>query len=80
MTMANQVSVVNGKVVVKTPEGERLRQDESAAVNNPLESLTLSQALTWIDSNVNDLASARAALKHLAKLVFIVRARHNARR
>lgn len=78
--MANQVTIVNGKVVVKTPEGDRLRQDEAAAVNNPLETLTLAQALTWIDNNVTDLASARAGLKHLAKLVFVLRARDNLRR
>jgi hypothetical protein len=80
VSVANQVVVVNGQVVVKTPEGDRLRQDQAAAVNNPLESLTLAQALTWVDANVNDLASARTALKHLARLVFILRAQHNVRR
>lgn len=78
--MANQVTVVNGKVIVKTPEGDRLRQDQGSAVNNPLDTLTLAQALTWIDNNVADLASARTALKQLAKLVFVLRAESKLRK
>jgi hypothetical protein len=71
--MANQVTVEKSKVVIKTPQGDQLRQDKLAAANNPLDGLTLTQALTWVDANVSDLASARSALKQIVKLIFVQR-------
>src|SRR2546423_690269 len=65
----------NGDVIsVTSAKGETLRQTQIAARNNPLDGLTLDQALTYIDANVVDLASARTALKHLARIVFVIQA------
>lgn len=36
---------------------------------NPLNGITVTQALTWIDANVTDLASAKVALKHMVKVI-----------
>jgi hypothetical protein len=74
--MATNVTVNGSRVSITTTEGETLRQAQQTAqtTGNPLDSLTLAQALAWIDTNVADLASARAALKHLAKLLFVMRA------
>jgi hypothetical protein len=72
------IVAVNGKqVTVSTHEGTALRQAQIAAAGNPLDGLTLPQALTWIDSNVSDLASARTTLKHLVKLIFVIKAEAN---
>jgi hypothetical protein len=68
------VTVSGNQVSVTTSEGDALRQSQQAGTSNPLDTLTLAQALTWIDANVTDLNSARLALKQLAKLLFILRA------
>ncbi len=74
--MPTNVSVNGNRVAITTSEGDALRQSQQTAqtTGNPLDNLTLAQALTWIDSNVTDLNSARTALKHLATLVFVLRA------
>jgi hypothetical protein len=74
--MADNVKIaVNGqRVAVTTNEGDALRQAKAAAGNNPLDGLTLKQALDHIDAEVKDLASARTALKNLARLIFVMRA------
>ena len=65
---------INGQLVtVTTNEGNALRQARTAAGTNPLDNLTMAQALAWIDANVTDLPSARNALKHLVKLILILR-------
>ncbi len=68
------LTVSGNKVTITTSEGDTLRQSLQAGASNPLDPLTLAQALTWIDSNATDLNSARIALKQLTKLVFILRA------
>ena len=68
------VTVNGAKVSITTPAGDTLRQTQAAAAT-PLDDLTLPQALTWIDANVNNLADARTALKHLARLVFVLKAK-----
>ena len=40
-----------------------------------LATMTYAQAAAWIDSNVTDLASARTALKQLARMVLALRDR-----
>jgi len=72
--MPLQVSANGNSVTISTAAGDAFRQTQSAAANNPLDSLTLSQALTFIDTNVTDLNSARQVLKHLTKLIFLQRA------
>jgi len=74
--MPTNVSINGNRVTITTAEGDTLRQSKQTAqtAGNPLDRLTLAQALSWIDGNVNDLTSARTALKHLAKLVFVLRA------
>ena len=68
------INVNGNSVTASTPEGDAFRQTQAAAANNPLDALTLAQALAWIDGNVTDLQSARTALKHLTKLIFLQRA------
>ncbi len=72
-TTAINVSVSGQLVTVTTSEGNALRQARTAAGANPLDNLTMVQALAWIDANVTDLPSARNALKHLVKLILILR-------
>jgi hypothetical protein len=72
--MATNVTVNGNQVSVTTAAGESKRQATTDAGTHPLDSLTLAQALAWIDANVNNLADARAAFKHLTKLVFVLRA------
>lgn len=55
-----------------TPKGDALRTAKTQAGTNPLDGLTVTQALTWIDSNVTDLPSARTALKQMVKTLFIL--------
>lgn len=73
MTTLN-VSINGQAVTVSTVEGDALRQARSAAGTNPLDNLTMAQALAWVDANVTDLPSARNALKHLLKIILILRA------
>jgi hypothetical protein len=70
------VTRTGNQVSVTSTEGDAFRQTQTAANNNPLNGLTLAQALTYIDNNVTDLASARTALKHLTRLVFLLRAEY----
>jgi hypothetical protein len=60
------------KVTITTTQGDKLRADQAAAASNPLNNLTLAQALTWIDSNLTDLASAKVALKQIVKALFML--------
>jgi hypothetical protein len=62
------------RVSVTSFKGDALRQAKNAAGNNPLDGLTLAQALAYIDANVVDLLSARIALKNLAQIVFVMQA------
>jgi hypothetical protein len=71
---AQKVTVSGNQVSITTSEGDALRQSQQTGASNPLETLSLAQALTWIDANVTDLNSARLALKQLAKLLFVLRA------
>ena len=74
--MTTKVTVDGSHVSITTTEGETLREAQltAQAAGNPLDSLTLADALLWIDTNVADLASAIDALKHLAKLLFVLHA------
>ena len=58
-----------------TPEGDAIRQAQTDAGINPIDSLTLAQALTYLQNNVIDLASAKVYLGLLTKLVFIQKRR-----
>ncbi len=72
--MATNVTINGNRVTITTSDGDTLRQSQQAAAANPIETMTLADALAWIDANVVDLPSARAALKHLAKTLFVLRA------
>jgi hypothetical protein len=72
--MATNVTINGNRATITTSEGDALRQSQQAAASNPIDGLTLAEALAWIDTNVVDLPSARAALKQLAKILFVVRA------
>jgi hypothetical protein len=58
-----------------TPTADALVVDLATAKTesgtNPLDNLTVAQALAWIDANVTDLASARTALKQVVKVLGI---------
>lgn len=55
-----------------TPEGDQLRQAQNDAGTNPIDSLTLAQALTYLQANVTDLPSAKTYIGLLTRLVFIL--------
>ncbi len=61
------------KVTITTPAGDALRADQAAAASNPFDGITLAQALTWVDNNVTDLASAKVALKQIVKALFMLK-------
>jgi hypothetical protein len=73
------VKTSGNKVAISSDAGENLRQAKAAAANNPLDGLNLTQALTYLDANVTDVASVRAALKHITKLLFVLQASHERR-
>lgn len=54
-----------------TPEGDAIRQAQTDAGTNPIDSLTLAQALTYLSTNVTDLPTAKTYIGQLTKLVFI---------
>jgi hypothetical protein len=72
--MATNVTVNGSQVSITTTAGDAKRQTTTDAGASPLDNLTLAQALAWIDTNVNNLADAKAAFRHLTKLVFVLRA------
>src|SRR5688572_19749243 len=74
MTDNLQVSVNGQQVRVKTTAGDALRQARSAAANNPLDVATPQEAAAWIDSNVSNIAGVVTALKHIVRLLFVLRA------
>ncbi len=61
-------------IQISTPEGNALRQAKTDAGTNPVDSLTLAQALVYLQNNVTDLASAKAYLAQLTKVLFVLRA------
>ncbi len=72
--MTTNVTTNGNRVTITTSESDSLRQAQQAAATNPIDNLTLADALNWIDSNVVDLPSARAALKQIVKVLLILRA------
>jgi hypothetical protein len=58
------------RITVTTPQGNALRADQVAAADNPLQGLTLAQALAWIDANPTDPASTQKVLKNILKSLF----------
>lgn len=65
----------NGKKVkVTSGPGDEYRTAKAQAGINPLDGLTVAQALSWVDSNVTDLPSAKVAMKHIIKALFVLRA------
>lgn len=58
-------------VVFSKPEGDALRTAKTQAGTNPIDNITLQQALAYLNTNVTDLASAKAYLRELTKKVFI---------
>jgi len=49
-------------------------QDKIDFSSHPLSKISPAQAESWVDSNVTDLASAKVALKNLAKaVVYLIR-------
>jgi hypothetical protein len=69
--MAPKTTVNGNRVTITTQEGDDVRLAQTQAGTNPINSLTLTQALAYLQSNVTDLPSARVYLAHLTKLVFI---------
>ncbi len=61
-------------IQISTSQGNAARQAKADAGTNPVDGLTLAQALTYLQNNVTDLASAKVYLAHLTKLVFVLRA------
>ncbi len=61
-------------IQITTPAGEAARKAKTDAGTNPIDNLTLAQALTYLQNNVTDLPSAKMYLAHLTKLVFVLRA------
>lgn len=63
------------RITIETEEGKKLRADQVtiAAAGEALSRLTLAEALTWVETNVTDLASARNALKEIVKALFVLR-------
>lgn len=64
-------------LTVTTNAGDAVRAAQTQAGANPLENLTVTQALAWIDANVTDLASARTGMKHIVKYLFIQKRRND---
>jgi len=62
-------------IQITTNTGDAIRTAQTQAGANPLENLTVTQALAWIDANVTDLASARTGMKHMVKYLFIQKRR-----
>lgn len=62
-------------IQITTNTGNAIRTAQSQAGANPLDGLTVTQALAWIDANVTDLASARTGMKHMVKYLFIQKRR-----
>ena len=81
------VSVVNGTTVIRsytihdyTQEqldaiAERKAVQDEISTNSPMANMTVAQAETYIDNNVTDLASAKAALKKIARMIIALRDR-----
>lgn len=62
-------------IQLSTNTGDAVRAAQTQAGANPLDNLTVTQALAWIDANVTDLASARTGMKHMVKYLFIQKRR-----
>ena len=62
-------------IQITTNTGDSIRTAQTQAGANPLDNLTVTQALAWIDANVTDLASARTGMKHMVKYLFIQKRR-----
>jgi hypothetical protein len=54
--------------MVKYVAGQ-MESDQQEMTTNPLRGKTAKQAATWIENNVNDLATAKTALKYMAATV-----------
>lgn len=52
-----------------TPEGNAVRTAAQQAGSTPLDSLTVTQAVAYVNANVVDLPSAKAALIILVKIL-----------
>lgn len=77
--MANNPTVkrTGNRVVISTPHGNNLRQAQGAVKDNPLDGLTMPEVLSYLDSSVTDMASARKAVKYLAHQLFVLRAEYD---
>jgi len=65
---------VGGAIVPKTAQElqdtlDELYPDKADFKTSPFSNVTPAQAETWIENNVSDLASAKTALKKIAKVV-----------
>lgn len=58
-------------VTFSTAKGDALRTAKTQAGANPIDGLTVQQALTYLQNNVTDLASAKTYMRELTKVVFI---------
>lgn len=58
-------------IQITSTQGDAVRTAQTQAGANPLDGLTVTQALAWIDANVTDLATAKTALKQMVKVIFI---------
>lgn len=69
--MTQQVSVNGQTVQVSSTEGDEYRvavTQNAGAGANQFDTMTLSQIMTWIDSNITD-ANTRIALKYIARML-----------
>jgi hypothetical protein len=60
------------RITIKTPQGDAFRADQAVAADNPLQGLTLAQALAWIEANPADPVSLQEALKQVLKSLFML--------
>lgn len=71
------VTVNGNKVHISTAEGAAARADKQAAAGGALEGITYPQAEQWLETNVTSLATAKTALKHIVRMLFIQQAEIN---
>jgi hypothetical protein len=59
--------------VIQQQEAERTEAKAQLALTGALRTATPQQAVNWIDTNVTDLASAKAALKLMVRMLIVLR-------
>lgn len=62
-----------GDTVIEQIEAELTEARAQLALTGALRTATPQQAVAWIDANVTDLASAKTALKLMARMLIVLR-------